>query len=80
MAEQNNELLMKIYDTHPNGYAPFPEVNAKLSMIHIFMVIVVALVLVVLGIMVVDMIIKETSKRHFIIKSGTIMRKWEKKM
>ena len=28
MAEQNNELLMKNYESHPTGSVPFLEVNA----------------------------------------------------
>ena len=28
MAEQKNELLMKIHEARPTGSAPFPEVNA----------------------------------------------------
>ena len=27
MAKQNNELLMKNYESRPTGSAPFPEVN-----------------------------------------------------
>jgi len=56
------------------SFALFPEVNATIFFINIFMVIVVALVVVVviIGIMVVDIIIKKISKRHFIIRNGTI--------
>ena len=28
VAEQNNELLMRNYQSHPTGSEPFPEVNA----------------------------------------------------
>jgi len=48
MTEQNNEVfLMKNHDTRTSGYAPFLVVNAAIFLIHIFMVIVVALVVVV---------------------------------
>jgi len=70
------KLLMKNHEVHPIGFASFPKVNATIFLIYIFMVIVVALVVVVvmLRIMIVDMIIKKISKRHFIIKSGIIVR------
>jgi len=58
VVEQNNEVFNE---------KSFLEVNAALSLIHIFMVIVVPLIVVVVGVvlevMVVDMIIKKFSNQ-----------------
>jgi len=62
---------MKNHETRLIGYAPFLEVNATISLIHIFMVIVVTLVVVV--VVLVIMFIKEISNRHFITRNRTIM-------
>jgi len=40
---------MKNRKTRPSGFAPLLKVNASISLIHIFMVIVVALIVVVVG-------------------------------
>jgi len=59
MAEQSNELLIESHETCRIGSAPFLEVN----LIYILMIMI----------LIMDMVIKEISKTHFVTKSGTIM-------
>ena len=46
MVKRNNEFLMKNHTTRPTSSIPFSKVNAITSTIHIFIVIVLALVMV----------------------------------
>jgi len=64
MAEQSNELLIDHHETYPIGSALFPKVNAT-TFDYIFMIVI----------LIMDMVIKEISKTHFVIRSGTVMWK-----